>query len=154
MSSSKLSFAEFYYGLRVAYQLDDILALIEKSPNFAKYDPTETTKGAQALMLFDIGARTSWLVRTNKRIYKVLDDRRDDRPTINWSISAESARNSEVHVLSSKQTSSGKLLRIAFSFRPGREYLVDPKLFQGIGVEAAIESFIRYKSPTERNLVA
>lgn len=150
MSKTKLSFAEFYYGLRPANSRDDIILSVQRSPNFRKHDSSETINGADAMLLFEIDSRASWLVRTNARIYKIIDDRREELPTINWSVSLEQAKRGEVEVINSKRSDVGRLWKVSFSFRQGRQYLVDPKLFQGISVEAAIESFIKARSLAQR----
>lgn len=151
MSARKTTFAEFYYGLRAAYAAEDIINFVETSAKYRQDDAGETTDTAEALLLFEIGARSSWLVRTNSRLYKLIDDRKEDQPTINWSVSIATAQASDVRVVASKTTSNGKLFKIEFGFRQGREYLVDPKLFQGAGVEAAIGSFIGFRERSKIN---
>jgi hypothetical protein len=142
MSTRKTTFAEFYYGLRAPCTPEEIIRLVRSS---RRYTQDETTEDARALLLFEVGVRASWLVSTNLRLYKLMDDRREATPIVNWSVSLDQARESGVRVICQRLLKSGKFLKIEFGFREGKYYLVDPKLFQPMGVEKSIATFIGLK---------
>jgi hypothetical protein len=130
----RMKFSDFYYGRRAPYSKEDIIKYCAESTNYEGED----LSSANALLLFDRGTRRSWLVRSSKRLYKLIDDREDDKPKINWSQSLSPNKAIDIKV-----RSVGPTLKVQFSFREGREYIVDPTLFQAIDVQEALKSFIR-----------
>ncbi|MEX0344415.1 MAG: hypothetical protein AB3N20_05800 [Rhizobiaceae bacterium] len=61
----------------------DIKQAIAKSKNYA-LDGTDPEE-ASALLFFQTRVQQTWLVRTAKRLYCILDDVRKPAPHINWS---------------------------------------------------------------------
>ncbi len=66
---------------------EEIKECITFSRNF---EPNlETPENARALLFFKTSKQQTWLVRTGRRIYCILDDIRKKEPHINWSEKVE-----------------------------------------------------------------
>ena len=65
----------------------DIKKTIRKSKNFdeAKESPIQSA----ALLLFATSRQQTWLVCTPERLYCILDDLKNPRPKVNWSMKRE-----------------------------------------------------------------
>lgn len=61
-------------------------ALKEFVKNSINYDPTENLDQAEILEFFETSQQRTALIKTDKRIYCVLDDIKEDEPNINWSM--------------------------------------------------------------------
>ena len=83
-------------GLRDFANEQEIKQWIRHSKNWNKpskfVSSEEISSGKKSLLLFDSEKRHSWLVATNKRLYKILDDRREKSPKIYWSVELEQLR--------------------------------------------------------------
>jgi hypothetical protein len=139
MKRVKLSFRDFYLGRRPWLSEGEITAAVRASVNFSR-TKEETLTGAKALLLRESENIRAWLVRTNRRLYRLTENRLEEQPKINWSVPLANAKGKGVEVVSSSE--SGAPTAIAFPFRPGKETRVDPKLFQPLGVERGIAEFI------------
>lgn len=133
-----LQFSDFYYGLRPLLDESKIKDYCKKSRHFDSKH--ENIINSKTLILFSGEERKSWLVRTNLSIYKLLDNRREPNPLINWAIALSEISDFEVFV---EPRSKGRLHSLKFSFRDGKDYLVDPSLFQNLSIEKTISAFIK-----------
>src|ERR1017187_5419664 len=138
--TNKTTFADFYYGLRPFYPLEKIIDYCRNSKAYVPEMIAENLRSAKALLLFENGTRRSWLVRSDVHLYKLIDDKKEEKPTINWSVDLQVAQESDVTVVSSGNVAQWK---IAFGFRSGKKYIVDPRLFLNLGVERIISEFIQ-----------
>lgn len=146
MSKKILSFSEFYYGRRKRLSAEDIILFCESSKRFDSKN--EKLSDAGALLLYEGETLSSWLVRTNIRLYKLIDDSTKESPVINWSVPLTDAQKGEVTAIPGRSSGTGKL---SFSFREGKTYIYEPKLFQSLGVEGAISKFIGMDERPLRN---
>jgi len=134
----KLQFSDFYYGLRPALSESEIKNYCKKSRYFDQ--EKESVRDAKTLLLFSSDEKKSWLVRTNIRVYKLMDNRRESHPLINWAIMLSEAARTDVKV---KPRGRGGFAVLNFSFKEGKDYIVDPALFQNSGTERTISEFLR-----------
>lgn len=117
------SFKNFFFGEHELRGESDIIEIVTRSKSYHKGEP-ETLRGAKALQLNSSHNQRSWLVRTNYRLYKLLDDRRKPDTIINWSRSLTEIRGASVTVDEEK----GTIWYIRFSFRPKRRYILKKTL--------------------------
>ena len=136
-----MDFKNEYFGLRDFKDKEEIIKYVNKSKNFKKA-PDENLNNARALQLYETKNQKSWLVRTNKRIYRILDDRRKNKPVINWSskISEITDENNQIKMeIKDYKRNTGK---IVFEHRPNKEYLYSKKLFINIAIELSFKYFM------------
>lgn len=71
-------------GRRPFAEKSEIIDFVRNSKNFepAKEDLSK----ADALLIFKTSKQQTWLVSTSERMYCILDDLRNDKPNINWSM--------------------------------------------------------------------
>lgn len=114
-----LSFNNFYFGEHALRSADEIVEVVCRAKSFNDKAP-ETLLDAKTLLLFKSSDQQSWLVRTNCRLYKLIDDRRKPDTIINWSRSLQEIRGAQVILDENKSNFS----YIRFSFRPNKRYLM------------------------------
>ena len=129
-------FKDFLKGLRDHYELNEIIKHVKSSKNYDKSN-SESLNNAKALLLHVTQNQRSWLVKTNKRLYKILDDIRDEKPQINWSkkISEIYSDGEAKFVISSHSEKNGK---IVFHHKPEKKYLYSKILFMNLSIEDAL----------------
>ena len=133
--------SEYLLGLRENLTKDEVIQFVSKSINFNK-GGGETLDGAKAILLFTNSNQNSWLVKTNKRIYKILDDKRKPKPIINWSTQKEKVMDDLNQPKINLNPYKKDLGKIKFDFKPDKEYLVDKKLFSNIGFDEVLNNFL------------
>lgn len=77
---------EFYFGMRDFKSTtteNDIKELLKLSE---KYTGDEIVSPRRLIVLFEDNEQRSLLVFTNKRVYKIFDDRDERKPVFNWSL--------------------------------------------------------------------
>lgn len=134
-------FKEFYFGDRAKFDRSAIIESVKNSKSFNR-SGDETTNNAQAILLWEAKYQNSWLVRTNARVYKILDDIRKERPIINWSRSISLFKGDDiVHTIEYK-INTGKII---FKHKPHKEYRYSKKLFFNYkkNVDNLINSFLK-----------
>ena len=133
--------SEFLLGLRENLDKDGVIEQVKNSINFNK-DGDETLEGAKAILLFTNSNQKSWLVKTNKRFYKILDDKRKPKPVINWSEKSENLFDENEKPKLNLNPYKKDINKIIFGFKPGKEYLVDKKLFSNVEFDDALTKFL------------
>lgn len=126
-------------------EANEITQSITTSKNYS-LDGTDP-KEASALLFFQTRKQQTWLVRTGKRLYCILDDIRKPAPHINWSMSmgdvvnkAKNALKIEIGVRERSNISrSAGLLDIGNSHR---DWLYSKKLFASESPKARVERFL------------
>ncbi len=71
-------------GRRDFCSLNEIISFAKKSKHYNSNK--ENLNQAKALKIFQTSKQKTWLVSTNKRMYCILDDNREERPHVKWSI--------------------------------------------------------------------
>lgn len=132
-------FREFYFGTRSKFDRYQIIECAKNSKSFNK-SGNETVKDAIAILLWESKNQNSWLVRTNERIYKIIDDIRKERPIINWSRSITLFKETNFIETSDYKLHTGK---IKFLHKPEKEYRYSKKLFFNKNVIDGITDFIK-----------
>jgi len=117
------SFKNFYFGEHELREQDDIIRIVTRSKSYNNNDQ-ETLRDAKILQLNSNRNQRSWLVRTNCRLYKILDDRRKPDAIINWSRTLSRIQGAHVTVDGKKEN----IWYIRFSFRTKRRYIVKKSL--------------------------
>lgn len=128
-------------NLRTFYSREKIIDHVTNSVNFNKHlnEAEETLDNAVAILLFESSKQKSWMVGTNFRIYKILDDRRQDTPQINWSKKIVALMNKETKKLVYKLGDyKDSLSKVKFPHRD-KEYLVSKRFFVNSPFEDAME---------------
>lgn len=131
-------FQEFYFGERSKADRFQIIEFVRNSKSYNK-SGTETTSDAKAILLWEAKYQNSWLVRTNERIYKILDDIRKDRPIINWSRNINLFQGVDVINTIEYKPNTGKII---FKHKPDKEYRYSKKLFFNKNIDRVINNFI------------
>lgn len=132
-------FQEFYFGERSKVDRFQIIESVRNSKSYNK-SGTETTSDAKAILLWEAKYQNSWLVRTNERIYKILDDIRKDRPIINWSRNINLFQDVNLVNAIEYKPNTGKII---FKHKPYKEYRYSKKLFFNKNIDRVINNFIR-----------
>jgi len=123
-----MKFKDFYFGKRELLNIPDIIKAVQKSINYNK-DNDEKLDNANAILLYEKPDRRSWIVKTNKRVYKILDDKTKGRPIINWSEEAQKFNKMVNNVVVKYRKEALGLLE--FPNKPNKKYYFDPNLHQG-----------------------
>ncbi|MCK4507269.1 MAG: hypothetical protein KAU27_01930 [Desulfuromonadales bacterium] len=134
------SFKEFYKGKRPFVDAEAVVGTVKKSK---KYDPKcENIDKARKVQLFETGNQKTYLVATEKNIYKVLDDRRTVAPKVSWSRSIEKlAANGRIEF--EVQPYKERVGRLVLKGVPEKRNLVSKKLFENIDVVTAIDGLVK-----------
>src|SRR5262249_26566517 len=123
----------------------EIKEAIELSKNF-DHDGSDP-RDAFALLFFDTSLQHTWLVKTKKRLYCILDDIRKPAPHVNWSMPMSEVLDQNGNVKLdvkardrvTKSQASGKL-----DFGPNhRNWLFSTKLFTIESAEETVKSFLK-----------
>lgn len=119
-----------FLGRRDYYSEEQIIKYTELSKNF---DPLlEKLDNATALLFFQTSKQQTWLVSTNKNIYCILDDNREDKPHINWSISKKELFNSEINIRDYSEELG------QFDIGSEKNWLYSKKLFKNSDIKNSI----------------
>lgn len=126
-------------------EANEIAQSITMSKNFS-LDGTDPNE-AFALLFFQTRKQQTWLVRTGKRLYCILDDIRKPAPHINWSMAMDDVVNTADNTLKveigvrerSNVSRSSGLLDIGSSHR---DWLYSKKLFASESPKARVERFL------------
>ena len=135
-----MKFKDFYKGQRSFCSEDSISQTIKNSK---KFNPSvESPESASRVQLLDTSKQKTYLVATSKNIYKIIDDRRSDKPKIAWSRSrSKIAPNNKLNVrIEPYKSRTDKLVIEAL---PEKSNLVSKNLFTNIGIAEAIEDLLK-----------
>lgn len=134
-------FKEFYFGDRSKFDRYSIIESVRNSNSFNR-SGDETTSNAKALLLWEAKYQNSWIVRTNARVYKILDDVRKERPIINWSRSITLFKGEDLFSTIDYKKNTGKII---FKHKPNKEYRYSKRLFYNYekSMKDIINSFVK-----------
>ena len=130
-----MRFSDLYSGLRDFSDDDEIVSAEERSKNFDA--ESENLRNATKIQLFDTSTQRSYLVSTGKRVYKILDDRRLDRPKISWSRKIDQIFDGQ-NFKGTLKARSERSYNLIVDAAPKRNNLVSKKLFANISFEDAV----------------
>jgi len=82
-----MSIASFLLGRRPFAEKSDIIEFVKNSKDYGP--EKEDLSKADALLIFQTSKQQTWLVSSSERLYCILDDLREDKPHINWSMPKE-----------------------------------------------------------------
>jgi hypothetical protein len=120
-------------GFRSFATEDDIKTIVAQS----RYSrPEENYRSAKTLLIFATSKQQTWLVKTDRTLYVVLDDRRKERPRVEWSMPVDEAQRARV--ASRDYTRMSGMIDIG----PQKEWLYTKKLFQEENIENVVTRFI------------
>lgn len=132
-------------GDRALFDREAIREAITLSKNYAAHDGTDPSK-ASALLLFQTSRQRTWLIRTEKRLYCVLDDTSKPAPHVNWSLSnsdyLDSTGKLTIEVREQNWTSdSGRTGKVDIGPKH-KNWLFSRNLFQSMPVEKQITALL------------
>ena len=134
-----MKIADLYSGQRPFSSDEEIILTIKRSKYFNENE--EDLSKARKIQLLDTSKQRTYLISTDKRIYKVLDDRRSDLPKITWSRKIEKVFDG--HTLKATlEPRSERSYKLVFDASPDRLNLVSKKLFANIKFEDAISKLV------------
>jgi uncharacterized secreted protein with C-terminal beta-propeller domain len=137
-----ISFKDFIAGKRDFKDKDQIAKQVTKSKNF-KDD--EDIAHAKVVELFENSNQKTYLIKTNKRLYKILDDRRKEEPMVNWSVKVEkliNEKNKNPFKIIDYKKDVGKL---ALNIDVDKGALYTKKLFSNIDINEALTDLLENK---------
>ena len=137
-----VSLSDFILGLREWLKKEEVIQFIHHSVNYNK-GGGETLNGAKAILLNVNTNQQSWLVKTNKRIYKILDDKRKPKALINWSIKKEKLINRPNQQDYTIHPYKKGIDKIIFNAKPDKEYSLNKKLFINNSFDEVMIEFLR-----------
>lgn len=137
-----MKFKDFYKGLRPFSAENIIKQSIKRS---TKFDASvESPENASRVQLLETSNQKTYLVATANNIYKIVDDRRADRPKIAWSRArGKIAPNNtlKVHIEPYKSRTD----KLVIDVLPEKTNLVSKSLFTNIDIKEAIEDLLKKK---------
>ncbi len=134
-----MKIADLYSGQR-PFSIDEEIILTVKRSKYFNENEEDLSK-AKVIQLLDTSKQRTYLISTIKRIYKVLDDRRSDRPKITWSRKIEKVFDGQTLKATLKPRSE-RSYKLVFEASPDRLNLVSKKLFANIEFEDAISTLV------------
>ncbi len=137
---SKKDYTKDLLGRRDFYSEDEIIKFVKNSK---KYNPDiERLDQALALRIFHTSKQQTWVVSTNERLYNILDDNREDKPNINWSIpKRELVTNDKVSIDISTRSSTENTGLVNFGSRH-KNWYYSKELFKDTDIEKEIKQLI------------
>ncbi len=78
---------EWIMGRREFLSEEEVLGWVQRAGQFDAKE--ESTEDARLMLLFETRQQHTWLVRTERRIYNILDDIRKPEPHLNWVMELE-----------------------------------------------------------------
>lgn len=134
-----MKLADLYSGQRPFSNDEEIISTVKRSKYFNENE--EDLTKAKKIQLLDTSKQRTYLISTEKRIYKVLDDRRSDHPKITWSRKIDKVF--EGHTLKANlESRSERSYNLVFDASPDRLNLVSKKLFANIKFDEAISKLV------------
>lgn len=132
-----MNLRDIYYGYRPFSSEEEIIATVKTSKFFD--ENTEDIKKAKKIQLFETIKQRTFLVATSKRIYKIVDDRRFDKPKLSWS--------RKINLIFEAGKFKGSLIKrnantsvLTIEAMPNKTNLVSTKLFANIDFNHAVEN--------------
>jgi hypothetical protein len=136
-----MGFVPFVLGQRDFYSEQQIKESIRDSKNF---DPTkENPSDADALLIFETSKQQTWIVSTSERLYCILDDIREEKPHINWSMQRDRVLSQDqllLEIETKEHTNTTGLVDIGTDHK---NWLYSKKLFASKSVDENIRELIK-----------
>ena len=123
-------------------QIKDV---ITQSLNYSSHDGTDPA-AARALLLFQTSTQQTWLVRTARRLYCILDDRRKPAPHINWSMATSDIATDgklKLEVSFDEQSPVSSKSGLVHFGPKHRNWLYSKKLFASEPIAEQLDRFLR-----------
>lgn len=135
-----MKFKELYKGRRSFSKTAQVVDAIKRSK---KYDPSvESPEKIRQVQLLETSNQKTYLAATPKNIYKIIDDRRTDKPKVVWSRSRKKiAPNNKLKV--SVEVYKSRTDKLVIDRLPEKTNLISKSLFANIDVEKAIDDLLK-----------
>jgi hypothetical protein len=130
-------------GLRPFRTVEEIKQSIRQSKNH-KLDQSDPA-GALPLLIYQTRLQQTWLIKTSKRLYCVLDDIRKPEPHVNWSMDMSEVLDDTGGVkleIRTQQPASGQTSGKVDFGPKHKDWLFSTKLFTVRSVEEEIRTFL------------
>jgi hypothetical protein len=119
-----MNFKDFYFGYRKLKEQDEILNYINTLKTFNASND-ENIINAATILIYSSESKRSWLIVTNKKVYKIFDSKENEKPIVNWSIDKIIFRKA-INDIKVVQKENHEWL--IFPNRPGELYLINSNL--------------------------
>ena len=130
---------ESYFGLREFHNKNQIVKFAANSKNF-NIDGKESIENADALLILSFDELKTWLVVTNRRIYRIVDNLRAKKPRIAWSVAL---RRIDLNRKLAKTIPINKFTgQVRYSFWDKRNYKYTQELFLDLSLEEKLNALI------------
>nr|VFJ87745.1 MAG: hypothetical protein BECKLFY1418A_GA0070994_100246 [Candidatus Kentron sp. LFY]VFJ89405.1 MAG: hypothetical protein BECKLFY1418B_GA0070995_10154 [Candidatus Kentron sp. LFY] len=130
-----MNLRELYTGHRPFSDNETILAAVRNSSHFD--EDAENIGNTGKVQLLSTSKQKTYLVGTAERIYKVLDDRREQHPKVIWSRKIDEVFMGDSPVATLFDY-NGRTSNLVVAAVPDKMNLVSKDLFENIGVMDAI----------------
>ncbi len=134
-----MSFKDFYKGRRSFVDDNSVVDIVKRSKRFNS--STEDLTKAKRVQLLDTSNQRTYLVATNKNIYKILDDRRSDRAKIAWS-RAKKSLVSDGNLGVTIRAYKPRTDKLVLNKLPEKTNLISKNLFVNIDATMAVNKLI------------
>ena len=129
-----MNFKDFYFGMKGFKNIRDqseLVELLRCSRKFSESD--EIVNPRRVIILFESSEKRSTLIFTDKRVYKIFEDKLQNEPTLNWShpIEAFSKLLDSSKIVVSPKNNDFDI--VIFPNVPEKRYLIDKDRFILIG---------------------
>ncbi len=135
-----MSIVNSMLGYRKFWSEEKIRDLITKSKNFnSEYESIEKS---DSLLLFETSKQRTWLVSTSDRLYCILDDARNERPKLQWSImKSDLLQGSDCESSIKTKTKTEKTGLVDFGTKH-RNWLYSTRLFTSSSLERQLSDLL------------
>jgi len=126
-------------GRRDFCSLNEIIDFAKKSKHYNSNK--ENLNQAKALKIFQTSKQKTWLVSTNKRLYCILDDNREEIPHVKWSIpKSDIIDDDKISIEIKTREHSEKSGLVDIGPKVGWKY--SKKLFTKVNIKKSIKNLI------------
>ncbi len=128
--------AELMLGYRKFFEEPEIRGMVTRSKSFNKSN--ESPGEAKSLLIFRTSRQQTWLVSTRLRLYCILDDVRQPRPRLQWSVPKTEVSRAGAVITRPRSDQTGLV-----DLGPRhRDWLYSKHLFAEQPIEPAIEELL------------
>jgi|GEM_PF-4971106 hypothetical protein len=147
-----MNFRDFYFGYRGLKNFNDEQELRNVLVNSKYFNKDqEIVNPSSKMLLFAENDIKSWLIKTNKRVYKVYDDKKKERPIINWSLDLDSFQkllDNDKIFIKDKNDQYGYLI---FGNKPDKKYKFEKDLCTDLSIIERIRGLFKKSVYVENN---
>lgn len=133
-----MRFRDYYFGVRRFQNIDsaDNLKLLLRRCS-KKYTDDEVLNERRIIIIHETDTFRSFLIFSNKRVYKIHDGINNNEPVVNWSMPLEMLKE-QMSTIGLRFSKQNNIDLVFFPNEPDTKYSIDKTRFQTIKLETQI----------------